>query len=217
MQHGSPNLAFLEAAKEKGATDEGLLAMLSAAGRSDRQAKADLLELYVRQTGQTPQTGAADRTSNPLDGFLYSGSSLLLVWWVTAALTLIISLVDSLIPDPLVTSRGGAVADAMVFPLATILVCIPLYLFFIGSIRSRLAHGWTHYRSPIRLWCLSVTLLAGLAVGIGYIIWGVYLILSSGMTLAAGIKLGSSLGLLGIVLAGYLAWLRQDPKSGAAS
>ncbi len=201
----------LRAAKAEGASDETLVSILREHGWSERTARKELVDFYTSSTDVNLPKRSDPQSSAPLDAFLYIFSSGTLIIWVTSALMLFSTLIDQTFPDPTASYYGSG--REIVSALAGLLTATPLYVGLMIILFKRLKTGATSFRSPVRLWVLSVSLLVGVGTILGFFIDYLASLLGGTQTLGDTLKLALTVLLVGGLCTFYISWLNIDRHS----
>jgi Domain of unknown function (DUF5671) len=158
---------FLDAAKAKGASDESLVTLLRGRGWPEDDVYRAIADHYENHSGvRVPEY---KRSGSAKDAFLYLLSFSMLATWTIGLGSVMFTLVDRWIRDPLSPANsyysGGyyQIADS----LACILVAFPLYLLTTRYILREVRLHPEKLESPVRKWLTYIALLiaAGVVVG----------------------------------------------------
>jgi hypothetical protein len=158
---------FLDAAKQQGASDESLVALLRGRAWPEDDVYRALADNYENHSGL--RVPAYKRSGSAKDAFLYLLSFSMLATWTIGLGSVTFTLIDRWIPDPLSTANnyyGGGyyqIADS----LACMIVAFPLYLLTMRYILREVRLHPEKLESPVRKWLTYVALLiaAGVVVG----------------------------------------------------
>jgi hypothetical protein len=200
---------WIKAARQAGAADETILLLLKAKGWNDSQARQALAAHYEAELGIEAPARKSGVASNPLDGFLYVLFVGILIAWVFAMLGLWGEQVD----DWLAASRAAFNRLDFRGPrdrsgLASAIVLTPLVMTLGGLLHRRLRLGVTAYSSGVRLWVISLALLIGVGVIIGFLI----ALLGSFLTGSPGadflLNSGFAIALIAAIVVYLVLWLR---------
>jgi Domain of unknown function (DUF5671) len=158
---------FLESARSQGLSDDALLGLLRGRGWPEADVYRALAENYEARTGV--QIPAYRRSGSAKDAFLYLMSFATLATWTIGLGSVIFTLIDRWIRDPLHAPnyyyQGGfyEMADS----LACIIVAFPVYLIVMAYIVRTVEAHPEKRDSPVRKWLTYLALLiaAGIVVG----------------------------------------------------
>src|ERR1700726_1443378 len=125
---------FLEAAKEQGASDESLVALLRGRGWPQDDVYRALADHYENHTGV--HVPAYKRSGSAKDAFLYLLSFSMLATWTVGLGSVMFTLIDRWIRGPLSSSFNyyAGVYYQMADSLAYMIVAFPVYLLTMRSI-----------------------------------------------------------------------------------
>jgi len=207
-------LKFIAAAKEHGASDESLAAILENAGWPKAAIWGALGERYESLSGV--QIPAGKKTTTPAkDAFLYLLSFSTLATWTIALGSICYSLIDDWIPDPLAHNNYGmSLSSQISTEMACLLVTFPLYLFVMRVILSETRHAPEKLESGVRKWLTYIALLLAAGVMIGDVITFLAFYLRGELTSRFVSKVTVTLALSGGVFWYYLGSL-WDAHRGA--
>jgi hypothetical protein len=206
---------FIAAAKEHGASDESLAAILENAGWPRAEIWGALGERYETLSGV--QIPAGKKTTTPAkDAFLYLLSFSTLATWTISLGSICFSLIDDWIPDPLGhTNYAPSLSDQISYALACLLVTFPIYLFVMRVILSETRQGPEKLESSVRKWLTYIALLIAAGVIIGDVVTFLAFYLRGELTSRFIAKVAVTLLISGGVFWYYLGSLR-DARKGAA-
>lgn len=158
---------FLEAALERGASDQLLASLLKSQGWPEKEIYAAFREHYEQQTGVTlPARRQAGESAR--EAFLYLSAFAALATWTVALGSLAFKLIEHWIPDPVLLAAGGAPQAAYAsFDIAWLLVAFPLFIYLSRLINRGLAADPASRHSSARKWLtyLSLVLAGGVLAG----------------------------------------------------
>ena len=158
---------FIAAAKERGASDPALVALLRQRGWSEKAVYDALASYYEAQTGLTvPSPRAASESAR--EAFLYLLSFATLAIWTYALGSLLFAIIERAFPDSVVTQNYGYYADySTSVEIAGLLVAFPIYLLAMRFILRATGQVPETLESRVRAWLtwLALFLTAGIVVG----------------------------------------------------
>jgi hypothetical protein len=206
--------AFIAAAKQKGASDEAVVAMLEGAGWSRGEVWRILGQHYESLTQVQIPPGKKFGTPAK-DAFLYLFSFATLATWAFALGSICFILVEDWIKDPLAAPTYGSYTSEsyeISIGLACLIVTFPLYLFVMKIIVSDTRRSPEKRDSPVRKWLTYIMLLIAAACIIGDLITVLTYYLRGEVTGRFLAKASVVLAISGGVFWYYLGFLREARK-----
>ena len=203
---------FIEAAREKGASDEFISKLLRSFGWPQREIERAFYQVYERLVGYpipAPGGGAGEAAR---DAFMYLLSFLTLALWTQALGEMAFIIINRSIPDVLNRSYGNP-SWQVAFCLARLIVAYPIYLLVMRQILKELALYRHKSFSGVRQWLTNLTLLIAAIVGISTVIAFLASFLQGELTVRFVLKIAVILVIDGGVLWYYSAWLKRRPRS----
>jgi Domain of unknown function (DUF5671) len=209
-------LQFIEAARAKGASDEILVGMLKSEGWPEDSIYQTLSAHYQKLTGLRVPTSR--RSGEAKDAFLYLLAFSTLAIWTIALGSLMFTLIDKWIPDPLAQNQYVDSGDSYTIAssLASILVAFPIYLFVTRLIIGEVRRHRDKLESGVRKWLTYIALLIAAGVIIGDLVTVLTFFLRGELTSRFILKALTAIVISGGVFWYYLASLRR-PASEAAN
>jgi Domain of unknown function (DUF5671) len=211
-------LEFIEAAKSKGASDDSLVGLLKGQGWPEDAVYAALAAHYQKLTGLNVPTrkrsGAAAK-----DAFYYLLAFSTLATWTIGFGSLMFTLIENWIADPLAQGRYGYPNysnSVLASSIASILVAFPIYLFVMRLIIRDARHDPEKLDSGVRKWLTYIALLIAAGVMIGDLVTVLEFFLRGEFTSRFLAKAGTVIVISGAVLWYYLGELKR-PASDARS
>lgn len=214
-------LGFIEAAKSKGASDDSLVGLLKGQGWPEDAVYAALAAHYQKLTGLNVPTrkrsGAAAK-----DAFYYLLAFSTLATWTIGFGSLMFTLIENWIADPLARSSYGYTNYAdysnsvLASSIASILVAFPIYLFVMRLIIRDARRDPEKLDSGVRKWLTYIALLIAAGVMIGDLVTVLEFFLRGEFTSRFLAKAGTVIVISGAVLWYYLGELKRpasDRKS----
>jgi len=206
-----PNLVkFIETARGQGASDQSLAGLLKGRGWPEEAVHRVLGDHYEKQTGisipEYRRAGAAK------DAFLYLLAFATLATWTIELGSLLFTLIDRWIPDPVTQSpyyygqyQDYAVASSM----ASIIVAFPIYLVVMRLIVRDLEQHPEKSDSGVRKWLGYIALLIAAGVIIGDLITFLTFLLRGELTSRFVTKVATVLIISGGVFWYYLGSFKK--------
>jgi hypothetical protein len=170
---------FVEAAKKEGASDETVVGVLRGRGWPQDDAYRALGDHYEARSGI--RVPAYRRSGSARDAFLYLFSFAALGTWTIGLGSLMFTLIDHWIPDPLVRTYGS-LQNQIAGPLAAVIVAFPIYLLVMAHILRRIEVHADKLDSPVRKWLTYLALLVAAGVVLGDLIAFLTHFLQGGLT-----------------------------------
>jgi Domain of unknown function (DUF5671) len=150
--------AFVNAAKEQGATDEFLVALLRDKGWPAKDVYAVFAEQYAEQTGIVlPEPPG--RLEAAREAFFHLLAFVTLGTWIFAIGSIWFDLIAAWAPDPTVDRFDGFVIGRISRQLASIIVGFPVFLWATRSILRDQRENPDKAESAVRRWVSNVGLL----------------------------------------------------------
>jgi hypothetical protein len=200
---------FMDAAKAKGATNEALAALLRGRGWPEEDVYRALADHF--ETANGLEIPNYKRSGSAKDAFLYLLSFSTMATWTIALGSMIFSLIDRWIRDPLSPQNYYAgtfyqIADS----LACVIVAFPVYLFVMGAIGREVQAHPDKLESSIRKWLTYLALLAAAGVVVCDLITFLTGLLRGELTGRFVAKVACVLVISGGVFWFYLASMQRD-------
>lgn len=210
MSGGSTLQEFLDAAKRQGATDESLVGLLRGRGWSEEDAYRALADHYESNSGL--RVPVYRRSGSAKDAFLYLLSFSTLAIWTCGAGSVMFTLIDRWIKDPLSPTNyyaGGyyQMADS----LACIIVAFPVYIFVMRYIIRESVEHPEKLESHVRKWLTYIALLIAACVVVGDLITFLTYFLRGELTARFVAKVAVVLLIAGGVFWYYMGSLQKTP------
>jgi hypothetical protein len=214
MTENSALNQFLDAAKHRGTSNEVLVVLLRGRGWSEEDAYRALADRYEIESGV--QIPVYKRSGSAKDAFLYLLSFSTLAIWTFAVGSIMFTLIDRWIRDPLNNSGGyyGSgyyqIADA----LASLIVAFPIYIFVTRYIVREVEVHPEKRESAVRKWLTYIALLIAAGVVIGDLITFLNYFLRGELTTRFVAKVAVVLAIAGGVFWYYMGSLQRgaSPK-----
>jgi hypothetical protein len=210
MKIDSRLLEFIEAAKNRGASDEFLVGLLRAQGWREEAVYQALGAHYEKLSGlQVPKQkrgGAAAK-----DAFLYLLAFSTLATWGIALGSLLFTLIDEWIADPLSPNQfsGQEYTNySVASSIASMVVAFPIYFVVMWLIRREVRKDPEKLESGVRKWLTYIALLIAAGVVIGGLVAVVTFFLRGELTLRFVTKAATAIAISGGVFWYYLASLK---------
>ena len=160
---------FIAAAKTAGASDETVIGVLRGRGWPKDDAYRALGDHYESRGGL--QVPVYKRSGSARDAFLYLFSFCALGTWTVGLGSLMFTLIDHWIRDPLTQSYGyGTLQDQIAGSLASVIVAFPIYILVMAYILRRVEAHPDKLDSPVRKWLTYLALLIAAGVVLGDLI-----------------------------------------------
>ncbi len=203
---------FIAAAKEHGASDESVVAIMENAGWPKEEIWGALGHRYESLSGVP--IPLRKKTATPAkDAFLYLLSFSTLATWTISLGSICYSLIDDWIRDPLARNNYGVnLSYEISTQLACLLVTFPLYLFVMRVILSDTRQAPEKLDSSVRKWLTYIALLIAVGVMIGDVVTFLAFYLRGELTSRFVAKVAVTLLISGGVFWYYLGSLHDARK-----
>ena len=216
MRSNDPRLqAFIEVTKAKGASDEGLAAILSREGWPAAQVYAALGDYWARVSGTEIPTRAGHGESSR-DAFLYLLAFSTLTTWACALGSLLFDLVNHWLPDQVAAFDAVTLRSSLTWRMACLAVAFPIYMLVMRRIVSETRDEPERLQSGVRKWLTWIALLLTAGSMIGDLIWFLDYFMTGELTLRFVLKCLVVFALTGAIFAYYVASLRPAATDEAA-
>jgi len=203
---------FIEAAKAKGASDEGLAALLSRRGWPVSQVYAALGDYWARATGvEVP--ARVGRGESSRDAFLYLLAFATLTTWACAIGSLLFDLINHWLPDPVASGNAIALRSSLTWRMASLAVAFPIYVLVMRRIVRETRAEPERLESGVRKWLTWIALLLTAGSMIGDLIWFLDYFLTGELTLRFVLKSFVVFAITGAIFSYYTASLRAPKTS----
>lgn len=210
-----PNLLqFIEAARAQGASDEVLVGLLKGRDWTEEAVYRALGTRYEKLTGL--RIPAPKRSVAPAkDAFLYLLAFSTLGTWTIGLGSLMFTLIDRWIRDPLAPYSSYYGQYGIASSAASILVALPIYIFVMALILGEIRRNPEKLDSSVRKWLTYIALLIAAGVIIGDLVSVLTYFLRGALTARFIAK-----ALVVILIAGSIFWYYlssvKRPAPGAA-
>jgi hypothetical protein len=202
---------FIEATKAKGASDEGLAALLSRKGWPVSQVYAALGDYWARATGlEVP--ARVGRGESSRDAFLYLLAFSTLTTWACALGSLLFDLINHWLPDAVAPGNAIMLRSSLTWRMASLAVAFPIYLLVMRRIVRETAAEPERLESGVRKWLTWIALLLTAGSMIGDLIWFLDYFLTGELTPRFVLKCFVVFAITGAIFAYYTASL-HSPKT----
>ncbi len=160
---------FIAAAKNEGASDEAVIALLRGRGWPKEDAYRALGDHYESRSGI--RVPVYKRSGSARDAFLYLFSFCALGTWTIGLGSMMFTVIDNWIRDPLSANYGYVnIQNQIAASLASVIVAFPIYLLTMGYILRRVEVHADKLDSPVRKWLTYLALLIAAGVVLGDLI-----------------------------------------------
>lgn len=202
-------IEFVEASKQKGASDESLTSVLRRKGWSQEDIDTALGEYWERSTGLViPERRGGGESAR--DAFLYLLSFGTLATWAGALGSMLFRLIEYWFPDPVARVGLFDTRLAVTWQMASIAVGFPIYLFAMRTIFREARDEPGRLQSGVRKWLTYIALLLTAVAVIGDLIWFLNYFLNGGLTVRFVLKALTVLSICGAIFSYYLGSLRWN-------
>jgi hypothetical protein len=223
IQHMSPIgdsettlLAFIEAAKAQGASDEFILRLLGDRGWPEKRIYEAFASYYERATGVPVPARAGGVGEAARDAFFYLLSFSMLGVWTIALGTLVFVYLEKWFPDALSKTGFADAAFTLSANLAMVMVGFPLYMVTMRFIVRELGAHPEKHDSGVRKWLTYIALFIAAGVVAGDLITFLAYFLRGELTVRFVLKVATAGVIAGGVFWYYLGFLKPPSEAGAA-
>ncbi|MGC1308928.1 MAG: DUF5671 domain-containing protein [Phormidesmis sp.] len=204
-------VAFIERARDRGASDEFISQLLRQFGWPQRDIERAFFEVYERLTGYpipAPPSGGGESAK---DAFAYLLSFAMLGLWTFSLGEIAFIWINRVVPDATQNSYYGDSSYQLAFSLARLIVAYPVYLWIMRGINRELARHREKHFSAVRKWLTYLTVLIVSLIGVGTLIAFLTSFLRGELTARFVLKVAVVLIIDGGILRYYLNWLQRSP------
>ncbi len=202
MSNSAELRAFVKAAREQGATDEFLVAMLRDKGWPAKDVYAVFAQQYADQTGIVlPEPPG--RLEAAREAFFHLLAFVTLGTWIFSIGSIWFDLIESWVPDPTVDRLDGFVTGRISRQLASIIVAFPVFIWATRSILRDQMENPDKAESAVRRWVSNIGLLLTALVFLGDLITFVTVLLQGEITTRFALRCCVVLVLAGAVFLYY--------------
>lgn len=204
-------VAFIERARDRGASDEFTAQLLKQFGWPQRDVERAFFTVYERLTGYPMPTPPAGGGESAKDAFFYLLSFATLGIWAQAVGQIAFILINQAFPDATQNNYSNSYSE-LAFCLARLIVAYPVYFLVMRSINRALKRYREKYFSGVRKWLTYLTLLVVSLIGICTLIAFLTSFLRGEITTRFALKSLVVLLIDGGILIYYLNWLKRSPS-----
>ena len=173
--------AFVKAAKEQGATDEFLVAMLRDRGWPAKDVYGVFSQRYAEQTGIVlPEPPG--RLEAAREAFFHLLAFVTLATWIFSIGSIWFDLIEAWLPDPTLDRFNGFEIGSISRQLASIIVAFPAFIWATRSILRDQMENPDKAESAVRRWVSNIGLLLTALVFMGDLIVFVTSVLQGELT-----------------------------------
>jgi uncharacterized protein DUF5671 len=160
---------FISAARNQGASDDVLVGLLRGRGWREDDVYQALADHYEDRSGL--HVPVYKRSGSAKDAFFYLLSFSALSVWTIGLGSVMFTLIDAWIKDPLSRNYGYMnTTYEMASSLASVIVAFPIYLFVMRYIIQGVERHPEKLESPVRKWLTYIALLIAAGVVMGDLI-----------------------------------------------
>jgi predicted cation transporter len=204
--------AFLREAKQKGLSDEILVALLRQNGWSERRIFRAYSSFYADLLG-TPIPVRGQASENARDAFLYLLNFITLGFWTVALGRVFYTLIAHWFPDPTQPFLYyRSLRDEIAWQVAIVIVAFPVFAFVHTVIGRELQTRPDLYQSGVRKWLTYLALVIAAIVVLTDAAWFIQALITGELTLRFVLDSLVLLVLGGGVLAYYLSTIEPPPS-----
>ena len=203
--------AFIEAARDKGASDEFIVSLLREEGWAARDIYAAFARRYEGLTGLAVPARGAGTGEGARDAFLYLLSFSTLATWAIALASLLFTFIDQWFPNALAQQSYGVSRFEVSSEMACIIVAFPIFLLVTRFTLRQLEGHPEKLESGVRKWLTYIALLIAAGIVIGDLIEFLAYFLRGELTTRFVLKV-----LTVLCIAGSIFWYYLDSLRGGA-
>jgi hypothetical protein len=208
-------LAFIDAAKSQGASDEFVVALLRQNGWSEKRIYQAFGTRYETCTGM-PVPNGGGRIEAAKDAFLYLLAFITLGIWAVELGALLFASIDRAFPNPTLGYTNAAwVNRSISTELASTIVAFPLFLFVTRSIVRGIGQQPERFESSVREWLTYIALVITATTVIGDVVTFLAYFLRGDLNPRFVLKVVSVLVIAGGIFVYYLDSMRREKLSSA--
>ena len=209
-------VAFIERARDRGASDEFISKLLRQVGWPQRDIERAFFQVYERLTGYPIPTPTTSSGESAKDAFAYLLSFTMLGLWTFSIGEIAFTWINRAVPDATQNLYGYDNSSELAFSLARLIVAYPVYLWLMRNLNRELARHREKHFSGVRKWLTYLTLLIVSLIGIGTLIAFLTSFLRGELTARFVLKAAVVLVIDGGILSYYLSWLGRTPSRTSA-
>lgn len=210
---------FVAKAKQAGASDESLTAILKGKGWGEEETLAALCGYYEAAAGMAvPVRGGAGLEERSREGFLYLLSFSTLCVWAIAMGNILFVLIEHWLPDP-VMARNYAYSSLrsyLTWPIASVMAALPAYLWVTRMLVVEVEGAPGRQSSGVRRWLTYLALFLAAATLVGDAIALLAGLLEGEVTARFLLKVLVVACIAGPIFVWHFRWLRREPSGVAA-
>jgi Domain of unknown function (DUF5671) len=209
MAADNPLREFFEAAKQRGTADETLVGLLRGRGWSDEAVYHALADDYESRSGI--KVPVYKPSGSAKDAFLYLVSFSTLATWTIALGSIMFTLIDRWIKDPL--SPANTYASGyyqMANSISSVIVAFPVYLLVTRHIVRESEIHPEKLESAVRKWLTYIALFVAASVVVGDLITFLTYFLRGELTARFATKVADVLVIAGGIFWYYLGSMRRS-------
>ena len=204
-------VAFIERARDRGASDEFTVQLLRQFGWPQRDVERAYFHVYERLTGYpvpVPPSGGGELAK---DAFAYLLSFAMLGLWTYSVGEIAFIWINQVLPDA-TQANYGSNSYTLAFSLSRLIVAYPVYLWIMRHLNRELARHREKHFSSVRKWLTYLTLLIAALIGVGTLIAFLTSFLRGELTVRFLLKAAVVLLIDGGILRYYFRWLQRSPS-----
>lgn len=202
-------LAFIGAAKAKGASDESLVNILKQAGWSEGEMNAALGRYYENATGMELPRRTQISSNRAQDGLLYLILYITLAIWTIGVGSVFFTLIARAFPAAGEMLGPETLRDQLSWALGNIIITFPIYMLTSYYVQRQLKAHPEKWHSGVRRWLTAVMLVLAAATAIGDLTTFVAYLLRGGITIRFILETVVVLVISGGVFLYYLSFLKS--------
>lgn len=208
----SPIRDFIQASKDKGASDEAIAAILTRQGWSEDDVYQALGTYWSETTGVPVPLRTRTRESSR-EAFLYLLAFSTLCGWATALGSALFTYINHWFPEPVeINYAYASFSKSVTKEMATMFVTLPIFLLVMRAIIRESSSNPEQLQSGVRKWLTYIALLGTAGTMIGDLIWFMTYLLQGEITTRFFLKSAVVLVICGAIFLYYLRFLQSPEK-----
>jgi hypothetical protein len=204
-------VAFIESARDRGASDQFISQLLRSFGWPQRDIERAFFQVFERLTGTPMPTPPTSTSESAKDAFSYLLSFAMLGTWAYSVGEIAFVWVDRIAPDATQNTYYGNYSYQLAFSLARLIVAFPVYLLLMRGLNRELMRYREKHFSAVRKWLTYLTLLIVSLIAVGTLMAFMTSFLQGELTLRFVLKVAIVLLINGGILRYYLHWIQRSP------
>jgi hypothetical protein len=204
-------VAFIERARDRGASDQFISQLLRSFGWPQRDIERAFFQVFERLTGVPIPAPPKSRSESAKDAFSYLLSFAMLATWAYSVGEIAFVWIDRIAPDATQNVYYGDYSYQLAFSLARLMVAFPVYLLVMRGLNRELTRYREKHFSAVRKWLTYLTILIVSLIAVGTLMAFLTSFLRGELTMRFVLKVAIVLLINGGILRYYLHWIQRSP------